>query len=87
MKKKSKEGTVLIEALLGLAIMMLIVEIVMGMSVLRSMHVFDSDCQQMEEIWTNEEYLEVYTPHKETIIEELMPQISLSYEEAEEDSP
>ena len=70
-----RRGMILLDALLGLLMISVIALLIYGASSLRDSVEFDPASSQMEELWRDEEYTEIYdpAPHvtSETVLEEL----------------
>ncbi len=72
------KGMILIDALLGLLIVSITASLIYGASTLRNSVEFETASEEMEELWRDEEYLEIYDPAKPAVLEpivEVLPQL------------
>ena len=76
--RKDLKGMILADAILGLGILMLLSTLCLGMATVKMQFIYDSDCQQMRDIWNLREVKSICQPKK--------PLIEIVLEE-KEDSP
>ena len=70
-------GMILLDALLGLLMISVIAVLIYSASSLKNSVEFDSACSEMEDIWRNEEYLEIYDPSHHILPEPVLEEIPL----------
>ena len=72
------KGMILMDAMLGLLIISITASLIYGASSLRNSVEFETASEEMEELWRDEDYLEIYDPAEPVIpleAVELLPQL------------
>lgn len=71
-------GMILMDAMLGLLIISITASLIYGASSLRNSVEFETASEEMEELWRDEDHLEIYDPAKPALpepITDILPQL------------
>ena len=71
-------GMILMDAMLGLLIISITASLIYGAASLRNSVEFEAASEDMEELWRDEDYLEIYDPAKPALpepIADILPQL------------
>ena len=72
------KGMILMDAMLGLLIISITASLIYGASSLRNSVEFETASEEMEELWRDEDYQEIYDPAKPALpepIADILPQL------------
>ncbi|MBQ1304439.1 MAG: hypothetical protein IIY51_06040 [Erysipelotrichaceae bacterium] len=74
------KGMILMDAMLGLLIISITASLIYGAASLRNSVEFEAASEDMEELWRDEDYLEIYDPAKPALpepIADILPQLEI----------
>ena len=76
-----RKGMIFMDALLGLLMLSVIALLIYSASSLKNSVEFDSASSAMEELWRDEEYLEIYDPSHHALLEEILEEIPVQVDD------